>query len=266
MQNKHGDFVWYELLTPDANAAEAFYGPLLGWEFVDSKMPGISYHLVSAADVDGDGRHEVAGVMTLTPEMVEGGARPVWLGYIGVDDVDSTVASIQASGGQLLMPAQDIPGVGRIAMVGDPDGVPFYVMTAADDTPSYAFAADKPRPGHCAWNELNATNQAGAWQFYQKHFGWQKDGEMDMGDMGTYDFIRHGGMIGAIMQKTPDMPMPTWSYYFRVTDIDAAVEHVKTAGGQLMHGPQEVPGGDHIIVGADPQGAIFCLVGGRSAA
>ncbi len=61
------------------------------------------------------------GVLGLTDEMRQHGARPIWLGYIGVDDVDATVSKIEAKGGKALMPAFDIPQ-GRIAMVADPQG------------------------------------------------------------------------------------------------------------------------------------------------
>lgn len=205
-------------------------------------------------------------MLQLTASDQAGGARPVWLGYIGVDDVDATVERVQAAGGGVMISPRDIPGVGRFAMVTDPDGAPFYVMRGTSDEPSLAFAADKPRPGHCAWNELVAKDQAGAWRFYGDIFGWKKDGHMDMGDRGTYDFIGHGGMIGAIEQQSEGVPGPVWNYFFRVVDIDAAMTQISASGGTLVTGPHPVPGDDHILVGLDPAGAAFCLVGKRAAA
>ncbi|MDO9521325.1 MAG: VOC family protein [Pseudohongiella sp.] len=263
MQNKHGDFIWYELLTSDLDGARKFYGKILGWNIVNSDMPGPEYWFFNATGIDSDKQNTVGGMMQISSEMKAGGAVPLWLGYIGVDDVDVCIERLIAAGGTVIMPATDVPGAGRIAMVTDPQGVPFYVIRGDGDEPSLSFAADKPRPGHCAWNELASTDPAGAWTFYSSLFGWVQDGEMDMGEMGKYQFIRHGGVIGALMPKPKEMPVPMWSYYFRVVDIDAAAKAVTDNGGQVFYGPAEVPGGDFIISGMDPQGAAFNLVGAK---
>src|SRR5574337_1130827 len=63
-----------------------------------------------------------------------------------------------------------------------------------------------------------------------------------------------------IMTKTPDTPMPAWLYYFNVEAIDAAAGRVKSAGGRIVVEPMEVPGGQWILQGFDPQGAWFGLV------
>lgn len=263
MPNKHGEFIWYELCTDNADAAQRFYSAILGWRFTDSGQPGVDYRILHARD-EGTGEwRPVGGLMPLSEEMKQGGARPVWLGYIGVDDVDRTVAEITAAGGSVQMPATDIPDVGRIAMVTDPQGTPFYVMRGNSDDPSLAFASDCPRVGHCAWNELVTSDSEAAKAFYFKAFGWTKDGEMDMGPMGAYEFIRHNGVIGAIMPKPDAMPVPMWHYYFRAANIDAAINAITDNGGQILHGPDEIPGGDFIVKGVDPQGAMFALVGSR---
>jgi hypothetical protein len=255
--NKPGDFIWYELLTKDAEAAQKFYAGVLGWTFTDSGQPDMDYRIVQA------GPHPIGGLMAITQEMTDHGARPTWLGYIAVDDVDATVAEIQKRGGGVQMPAMDIPMVGRIAMVADPQGAPFYVMKPSGEGKSLAFSDDCPRPGHCAWNELLTTDQPASWTFYGDLFGWKKDGEMDMGPMGQYQFIRHGTMIGAIMPAAPEMGPPRWNQYFRVENIDTAKAAVEAGGGKILHGPQEIPGGDFAMNCADPQGAPFGLVGDR---
>lgn len=255
MANKHGDFIWYELLTSDPDAAAAFYGPLVGWSFEPAGQEGMDYRVFSK------GSEGIGGCMKL-PEGAP--MPPMWLGYIGVDDVDECVAGIRAAGGQVHMEPQDIPGVGRFAFVADPQGVSFYVMRGASDAASTAFSYETPRDGHCAWNELSTTDPAGAMAFYTGQFGWVKDGEMDMGPLGKYEFIRHGEVIGAIMPKMPEQPAPAWSYYFRVPDIDTAAATAEASGGQVVHGPSEVPGEDWTITGVDPQGAVFSLVGKRA--
>ncbi|MGK7864026.1 VOC family protein [Falsiroseomonas sp. E2-1-a4] len=252
MANAHGSFIWYELLTSDPDAAIGFYAGLLGWQ--DSPHEGqAGYRILS------HGAEAIGGLMR-----APAGVPPCWLGYIGVDDVDAAVAAILADGGQVRMPARDLPGVGRIAMVADPHGAPFYVMRGAGDRASTSFAPD--RMGHCGWNELGAGALDAAVEFYARHFGWSRGQLLPMGEMGGYQLIEHQGRaIGAIMQQPGGAP-PMWRFYFHVPAIDAAAQRVKDSGGAILHGPVEVPGGDQILIGTDPQGAVFALVGKPGAA
>jgi predicted enzyme related to lactoylglutathione lyase len=268
MSNKTGDFIWYELLCDDADAAARFYGEVIGWQVAAGGNPALDYRILQMPDIDTGEPHGVGGLLQLDDAMRAGGARPVWLGYIHVEDVDASLAALQNAGATVQMPAQDIPGVGRIAMVADPHGAPFYIMRPippADkpDATSLAFAWDKPRPGHCAWNELVTPDQAAAWRFYGEQFGWEKESEMDMGPLGSYQFVRHGGVIGAFAPTVAAPALPGWAYYFRVPDIDSAIQRVRSAGGVLLHDPQEIPGGEFVVQGTDPQGALFSLVGAR---
>jgi predicted enzyme related to lactoylglutathione lyase len=215
------------------------------------------------------GAGNAGGVMRLSPEIAEHGARPTWLGYVGVNDVDAMVASIEHVGGKTLMPAHDLPGVGRFAMITDPQGAPFYIMKPTpppgrEDADSDAFSVDQPM--HIRWNELATSDPDAAIHFYQQHFGWHQQGDMDMGPMGKYRFVQHGGVgIGAIMPKTPHMPASMWSYYIGVDDIDRAAKAVTGGGGTVIHGPVEIPGGEYSLNAIDPQGAVFGLVGPHKA-
>lgn len=263
MTNRQGDFIWYELMTSNADAAQEFYAGLIGWTFKDSGNPDMDYRLFSSPT------SEVGGVMALTPEMTEGGARPAWLGYIAVDDVDATTAAIKAAGGAVHMEPSDIPGVGRLAFLADPQGAMFYLMKGAvEGEASYSFAATEPMAGHCAWNELASSNPEAAKAFYGQHFGWQADGAMDMGELGQYEFWKvgdeRGHMLGAVMPLMPGMAMSAWTYYFRVPEIDAAVAYTKAHGGTALQEPTEIPGGEFSFTGIDPQGAVFGLVGPRA--
>jgi uncharacterized protein len=265
MTNQHGDFIWYELLTSNADAAGDFYGKVVGWTSTNSDMPEMDYRFFSSSD-GSDNKDGVGGYMAITPKMAEGGARPAWVGYIGVDDVDASVETITASGGAIYMQPQDVPNVGRMAMVADPQGAPFYVMKGASDDVSHSFAATEPKVGHCAWNELATSEPEAAIGFYASQFGWAKDGEMDMGPMGTYHMMAASGarfMIGGIMRKVPEDPQSHWLYYFRVDDIDAAAERITAHGGRIHIPAMEIPGGDYSLAAADPDGAYFGLVGPR---
>lgn len=248
----HGSFIWYELITPDADASARFYGEVVGWRSRGSGMDGMDYRIFSGQGAD------VAGFMA--PPSGLKGMRPGWIGYIAVDDVDAAVTRITAAGGAVHMPAMDVEGVGRMAMVADPQGVPFYVMRGAGDAPSTSFAPNSD--GHCCWNELATSDPDAALAFYQDQFGWTKGEAMPMGEMGDYQFVANGDqMIGAVMKRGADGPGPAWTFCFRVPDIDEAKARVAGEGGAIVYGPVEVPGGDLVVGATDPLGAGFLLLG-----
>ncbi|HEY7005976.1 MAG TPA: VOC family protein [Sphingomicrobium sp.] len=257
--NPVGDFIWYELMTPDADAAKAFYDAVIGWSFGESAPEYQGYRMINTSDGGFAG-----GVMPINAEMQQHGARPTWLGYLNVSDVDEKVASIEAAGGRNLMGPTDIPNVGRIAMVADPQGAPFYVMkpippAGHENEPSTVFSSDKQ--GRCAWNELSTSDPNAARRFYGDQFGWTSDDFMPMGEHGEYRFVDNKGLrLGAIAGTMHGQP-PHWRYYFRVPSVGRAKETAEAHGGKIVMGPMEVPGGDHIIIGIDPQGAEFALVG-----
>jgi predicted enzyme related to lactoylglutathione lyase len=254
MPNKQGEYIWYELMTPDIEGARAFYAAVVGWKIGDkSDMPGMDYRMINAPDA------MVGGIMPLNQDMIDGGGFPIWIGYVGVNDVDATAAAIKAKGGTIHLPPFDIPGVGRLAMASDPQGAPFYVMRGAvEDGTSTAFAVEAD--GHCEWNELSTTDQKAAHDFYESLFGWTNAASMPMGAMGDYRFLYVDDLrIGATVEQK-DRPA-LWRHYFHVPSIAKSAEAVKAGGGSIDMGPHEVPGGGHIIIGTDPQGAQFALSG-----
>lgn len=258
MGNRHGEFVWYELMTRDPDAAKAFYSDVLGWTIGDQTPGKMDYRMIAAGD------DFVGGVFRLTDDMYEQGARPIWLGYVGVDHVDATLTKLEKLGGSVLMPATDIPDVGRIAMVADPQGVPFYIMRGAVE--GGASTAFKPSTaGHCSWNELTTTDKPGALSFYGQLFGWTSTEAMPMGEAGEYKFLdHHGTTIGAVSPLMNKGESPIWTYYFYVSDIDVARAKAEGRGGKILHGPHKVPGGDYIIIGTDPEEVLFALVGPKT--
>jgi len=263
MPNPHGGFIWYELMTPDPKAAKAFYDAVVGWDIdLEQVAPEVDYRMIKRSDGGNAG-----GVLTLTGEMHAGGGRPIWLGYLHVEDVDATVDAIKADGGEAMRPPWDQPGVGRLAMVTDPQGAPFYLMDPLPpegdpDAASDVFSVDQPQ--HVRWNELSTSDQPAAIEFYKCRFGWQQEGGMDMGEMGNYAFVQHDGVgIGAIMPRMPEMPVTLWTYYIGVDDIDRATGAVTASGGKILNGPMEIPGGEYAVNAMDPQGAAFGLVGPR---
>jgi uncharacterized protein len=123
MTNQHGDFLWYELITPDPDGAQTFYAPMLGWTVRRTSMPDLDYRLAATAGGD------VAGIVQ-TPANEAGDAAmpPAWFGYIGVDDVDKMARSFTDGGGAVHMPPWNVPGVGRMAFLADPQGAHFGLV------------------------------------------------------------------------------------------------------------------------------------------
>lgn len=263
MSKRQGSFIWYELMSSDPAASKKFYDAVVGWSIAEhSVAPGIDYRMIGRSDGGNAG-----GVLTLTDEMRSSGARPIWLGYLHVGNVDQVVEAIKADGGSAMMEPWDQPGVGRLALVTGPEGAPIYLMDPLppEDKPEAAsdvFSVD--RPEHVRWNELCSSNPDLSIGFYRRHFGWEQVGDMDMGEMGKYHFIQNDDVaIGAVMPKTPDMPQSMWNFYFGVYDIDRAADEVRNGGGRVVNGPMEIPGGEYALNGVDPQGATFGLVGPR---
>jgi predicted enzyme related to lactoylglutathione lyase len=249
-------FFWYELMTPDAAASRDFYGHVVGWTF--SEMPGgdMPYTIISAGD------RPVGGMLTLTDDMKAGGARPAWLGYIRVADVDAKVKEIEAGGGAVHLSPRDVPGAGRIAMLSDPGGAAFYVMTPRPPEGQGDLAPIAPTTtGAFSWHELYAgQGQKAAFDFYSGLFGWESMHEMDMGPMGVYRlFGADGVQLGGMMDKPANIPASFWGFYTTVDGIDAAVERLKEKGGQVLNGPHQVPNGSFIVQAMDPEGTAFAL-------
>jgi len=249
-----GKFVWYELMPTDVKAAEAFYGHVVGWGARDAGMPE-PYTLLLVGK--GDTASQVAGVMKLPAEAA--GAPPHWTGYVAVNDVDTTARHFSEAGGKTYVPPSDIPGIGRFAIVTDPQGAAIALFKGAGEPPPNVPAPGTP--GTVGWHELHAVDGKTAFDFYAAQFGWGKGEGMDMGPNGIYQiFLVEGEQAGGIMTKMPEMPVPAWTYYINVDAIDAAAARVTEKGGKVINGPMEVPGGQWIINGIDPQGAHFALV------
>lgn len=254
----HGRFIWYELITTDLDAASRFYEDVVGWTHEDMVGGDMTYRAVSAA---GDG---VGGMLVIPPDAAARGAPPSWAGYICVDDCDAAADKLGRLGGQVIRAPEDIPGIGRFAVVADPQGAVFAIMTPF---PMEAERREVPAGtlGHASWHELYTTDLDPALAFYADMFGWRKDEVMDMGEMGPYVlFANQTGVIGGMMRKPPEAPCSAWTYYFQVGDIDAAKGRIERGGGQVLNGPMEVPGEDWIIQAADPQGAMFAVVGKKA--
>ena len=242
-----GLFVWHEVGTNDLRAGEDFYAKVAGWKS-ESWSQNPSYKLFVAR------REPKAGLylITETPNMVT--PPPHWLSYIGTPDVDATVRQAVELGGKVAVPAYNVPHVGRMAHLQDPQGALFAV--SAQENPS---RYKDPQLGDFSWHELMTTNWQTAFDFYSKLFGWEKMEAMDMGPQGTYQiFGADGHQFGGMFNPGPLPPGgPLWIPYIMVADARRTADVAKESGATVASGPMEVIGGDWVFTGVDPQNATF---------
>jgi hypothetical protein len=241
-----GRFVWADLMTNDVEAAIRFYAAVAGWGTQQWEGP-MAYTMWTANGAP------IGGVMPLP----EPGEHPNWLGYTSTPDVDASAREAESLGAKIQIPPQDIPSVGRFSVLTDPQGAWFALYSSGDvqghDT--------EPAIGEFSWHELATSDGEAALAFYSQLFGWDKLSSFDMGSGWMYHlFGRAGRELGGMFTKTSDMQFPPmWIHYIKVDSANAAADRITKAGGQVINGPMEVPGGDWITQALDPQGAMFAV-------
>ncbi len=249
-----GRFVWYELLTSDPKAATGFYPKLTGWGTTQWEGMEKPYTMWT------NGETPVGGIMALPEEAKKAGAPPHWLAYVSTPSVDDTVAKATKHGGKKIHGPMDIPTVGRIAILADPQGAVFAVYTPDGETPGHG---GPPAKGEFSWHELMTTDYEAGFTFYEALFGWEKTEAMDMGEAGIYQMYGQKGSgmpLGGMFNRPKEVQAPPhWLFYVKVDDVDKRAEEVKKLGGTILNGPMEVPGGDRVVQCMDPQGAAFAM-------
>ncbi len=249
-----GRFVWHELMSTDLPASERFYSQLIGWTTKKGDIADQPY----TEWVNGE--TSIGGLMQLPDKAQQQGAPSHWLAYVAVPSVDDTLQQADELGGTKVMGPMDIPTVGRIAVIQDPQGAMIAVYTPADVAPGHD---GEPATGEFSWHELSTSDYQAAFDFYAALFGWVKGEAMDMGPGGVYMMYSRpdGPPLGGMFNKPPNQPGPpaSWLCYATIGDIHAKAKDVTQLGGQVLNGPMEMPGGDVIAQCMDPQGAAFAL-------
>jgi predicted enzyme related to lactoylglutathione lyase len=254
MSNPQGSFVWHDLMTTDTKGAEKFYDEVAGWG--TEPFPGPTPYTMWTNDGT-----PIGGSTLLSDDMRKNGVPPNWTPSVGVESVDATAAKAAELGGKIVAPPMDIPGAGRYAIIQDPQGASLAIFAPSGEMQGGGDGALKK--GDFSWHELITTDYVAAFDFYSKLFGWEKKDEHDMGPMGIYLMFAPSGQsapFGGMFTMGPDMKMPpNWLSYIKVDDAKSSTETVTRAGGKVMNGPMEVPGGDWIAQCMDPQGVMFAV-------
>ena len=247
-----GEFCWYELGTTDPKAAQTFYSGVFDWGTVDVPMPGgASYTLLQARGQDIAGAYALAGTQCA-------GLPPHWLVYVATDRVDADAAQAKEMGGTVMLEPMDVAGVGRVAVIRDPQGAAFGLFQAGDHEGS---ARLENTPNIFCWSELDTKDTAAARDWYTRLFGWTA--KTDQGSPVQYtEWVVNGRPIGGLMALAPEMgPIPPhWLNYISVGDCDATVRRATALGGRALVPPTDIPNVGRFSVLTDPQGAAFAVI------
>jgi predicted enzyme related to lactoylglutathione lyase len=248
-----GRFVWHELMSNDTETAGRFFNKVAGWK-PKSWEQRPEYLMLTMA-----GRNPMGGLMPLPEEAKRGGTPPMWVTYIATPDVDGTALQAAQYGGRVLRQPENIPTVGRFALLSDPQGAMFAAFT-----PQSAAPPERPGPveiGDFSWHELMTTNWESAFRFYQRLFGWEATGSFSDPAFGTYQMYGRSGRTLGGMFNAPHAGelKPMWLAYIRVPDARKSAAVIAKAGGRVINGPMEVPGGDWITQALDPGGVMFAV-------
>ena len=247
MPSAQGKFVWYECITNDVDRAKVFYSELLGWRIEGVPMAaGFTYNMIM------NGETAQGGV--LSPPGHAG--PPHWVSYLAVDDVDASAKAVVANGGQSMMDAMDMPEVGRMQLVQDPQGAPFFLFRGAEEAGESNFQG----PGSWWWNELTTSDVDGALAFYENTFGMTHD-TMPM-EQGNYYLLKvpgaeqaHAGLMALPMPEAPT----AWTPYVHVPDCDKTLERATSLGGSVVVPAQDIPDVGRFGFIADPTGAVLAV-------
>jgi len=219
-------FCRIELRTTDVPTARLFYRALLGDDGAD--------------------------IVPLPAEAIARGARPHWLGHLGVPYVESTASAFVAQGASRLGPTRPTAAGGAVAILRDPGGA----VVALATPPAAPVRAD------VVWHSLNAADLGRASASYCAVMGWQVTEAIDLGPLGRHHQFSWGpgeATVGA-MADIAGRPgvHPHWLFHFHVAALDPALAVVRAAGGLALD-PVTLPTGGRVAVCDDPQGAAFAL-------
>jgi predicted enzyme related to lactoylglutathione lyase len=249
-QQRHvGKQVFAELVTPDLAAAEKFYGSLFGWQF--KAVPGLSAPYATAVL----GGINVAGLVQKPLPAAEH-RQSAWLTFLAVTDVGAAVSTAEAQGGRTLMPAHEAPGRGEEALLADPQGAVFGVLTSSSGDPPDVLAAT----GTFIWQSLHAGDPMRDAAFYAKLFGYQVFGGPPDGD-GQHVLLASDTYARASINVIPQnyTGHGQWVSYVRVDNAARAAAKAVALGGSVLVPAKTDRHGGMIAVVADPSGAPIGL-------
>jgi hypothetical protein len=246
-----GSFCWPELGTPDAGKAKGFYSGLFGWEAVDVPSAGGTYAFLKLRGLD------VAALRLLSDREKAQRVPAHWMTYISTASAEASAARAKELGGTVLAGPFDVEGIGRMAVVRDPEGAVFALWEAG----GHIGARIVGEPGSLCWTELSTRNPAGAQAFYGGLFGWRtKTAEGAAADY--IEIYREEQPIGGFLQmKAQAGAAPAhWMPYFQVESCDATAARARELGGGVTVPPMDMENVGRFAVLHDANGAHFSVI------
>jgi predicted enzyme related to lactoylglutathione lyase len=242
---------WLDLGSPDTDAAAAFYGAVLDWQFVSAGPEAGGYGFFQM-----DGK-TVAALGPLTEE----GANSAWMIHFKADDITATVQAVTAGGGTVRLEPMDVMGEGMLAQATDPQGAQFALWQPGRTAGLELTSA----PNTLLWAELHAPDPEADIAFYQGLFGWRSQ-EMPAPGM-TYRVLstnagdqQDASFGGVAPLGDGEGEQPRWVPYFHSTDVDAMIATTQSNGGSVLMSATDVPEVGRMAWLADPFGAVFALL------
>jgi hypothetical protein len=258
--DKHppGAFCWIELSTTDQNAAKGFYNSLFGWTAKDFPMGPNDFYTMFQLE----GR-DTGAAYTMRAEQRSQGVPPHWMIYIAVANADDAANRATQLGGKVPAPPCDVYDAGRMAVVQDPTGVVFALWQTKTHTGTGIAGVH----GSLCWADLITPDVARAKTFYTGLFGWKISASEN--DPSGYLHIANGeDFIGGIPPasfRPPNAP-PHWMAYFYVSNCDETAAKAKDLGGKVLLAPMAIEKVGRMAILADPQGAVFAVIGPEDSA
>ncbi|MCO4771454.1 MAG: VOC family protein [Deltaproteobacteria bacterium] len=246
MAYKTNHFCWHGIITTDLDKATAFYGSALPFDVQTADMGGEPVAMVAAAEIP---RAHIA-----LPQM--DGVPSHWSSYFRVEDVDASTNAAVAAGGTLVVPGTDIPP-GRFSVVSSPSGATFCLFHEADEATSQN--APGGTPGSVHWTELWSKDIDADLAWLNASFGITTE-TMEM-PSGPYYLLQSGEeTIGGAMTSTEEKAPSMWLPWIEVSDVDATVTSIDSAGGNAVSPLMDVPNVGRMAVVSDPTGGVFGVI------
>ena len=242
-----GEPCWFDLMTPDLDGAQKFYGALFGWTFLVGK-PEMGYYTMCQL-----GGANAAGMGKMQPNAPY---PTMWSVYFWTNDVHASNNLAVENGAKAMMPPMEIPDAGHMAVLMDPTGATFGFWQPG----LHRGAQVIDEAGAMAWTEVCSRDAATARDFYVKILNKQakKMEGMEYWTLHSSNGVPRSGVMQMGKEFPPEIP-PHWMPYFAVDDADASAKLITERGGKVLHGPFDTPYG-RIAVVSDPFGAVFSII------
>ena len=243
-----GKFVWFDLFTHDLKSASHFYEELFGWSFYPEKS---GRKIVNTITREGIPIGNAIQINRKKNKL----RKSRWLSYMSVENVDASVKLVEQNHGTVFMRPKELPNRGRVAVVKDPLGAVFAMVTVSGGDPPDKEIMENFWMG----SELWTSNVDSAMDFYYLLVGYEKE-LVDVGAESKYHLLVKDGQPRAGMVKIPrDDIKPNWVPYIAVQDVMTVADKAEQLGGILLIEPDKEVREGMLAIISDPNGAVFAV-------